>query len=65
MIHSPLQARYPELGMRADHDSKQAGVTRRKLFEGFCDSSTLMCTAHFPSPSTGRVRRWGEGFKIA
>jgi glyoxylase-like metal-dependent hydrolase (beta-lactamase superfamily II) len=21
MLHSPLQARYPELGMRADHDS--------------------------------------------
>ena len=25
MIHSPLQARYPELGMLADYDSKQAG----------------------------------------
>ena len=29
MIHSPIQARYPELGMRADHDSRQAGQTRR------------------------------------
>jgi glyoxylase-like metal-dependent hydrolase (beta-lactamase superfamily II) len=64
MIHSPLQARYPELGMRADHDSKQAGQSRRKVFERFCDSSTLMCTVHFPSPSTGRITRWGEGFKI-
>jgi glyoxylase-like metal-dependent hydrolase (beta-lactamase superfamily II) len=64
MIHSPLQARYPELGMRADHDSKQAGHSRRKVFERFCDSSTLMCTVHFPSPSTGRITRWGEGFKI-
>jgi glyoxylase-like metal-dependent hydrolase (beta-lactamase superfamily II) len=65
MIHSPLQARYPELGMRADYDSRQAGATRRRLFERFCDTSTLICTAHFPSPSTGRVTRWGEGFKIA
>jgi glyoxylase-like metal-dependent hydrolase (beta-lactamase superfamily II) len=24
MIHSPIQARYPELGMRADYDSQQA-----------------------------------------
>src|SRR5215471_14519663 len=32
MIHSPLQSRYPELGMLADYDSKQAGVTRRQLF---------------------------------
>jgi glyoxylase-like metal-dependent hydrolase (beta-lactamase superfamily II) len=64
MIHSPLQARYPELGMRADYDSKQAGATRRALFERFCDTSTLMCTAHFPAPSTGRVARWDDGFKI-
>jgi glyoxylase-like metal-dependent hydrolase (beta-lactamase superfamily II) len=65
MIHSPLQARYPELGMRADYDSKQAGQTRRKLFERFCDTATLMCTAHFPSPSTCKVTRWGEGFRLA
>ena len=64
MIHSPIQARYPELGMRVDYDSKQAGQSRRKIFERFCDTSTLMCMAHFPSPSLGRVKRWGEGFKI-
>jgi len=64
MIHSPIQARYPELGMRADYDSKQAGVSRRKVFERFCDTSTLMCMAHFPSPSIGRMSRWGDGFKF-
>jgi len=62
MIHSPLQARYPELGMLADYDSKQAGVTRRELFGKVCDTTTLMCTAHFPSPSSGRVVRHGDGF---
>ena len=64
MIHSPLQARYPELGMRADYDSPMAGVSRRKLFGDLCDTSTLVCTAHFPSPSSGRMKRWGEGFKF-
>jgi glyoxylase-like metal-dependent hydrolase (beta-lactamase superfamily II) len=64
MIHSPIQARYPELGMRADYDSKQAGVSRRQLFGRFCDTSTLFCMAHFPSPSTGRLARWDEGFKF-
>ncbi|HEX2216176.1 MAG TPA: MBL fold metallo-hydrolase [Xanthobacteraceae bacterium] len=64
MIHSPLQAKYPELGMMADFDSQQAGETRRTLFGRFCDTSTLMCTAHFPSPSTGRVMRWEDGFKF-
>jgi glyoxylase-like metal-dependent hydrolase (beta-lactamase superfamily II) len=64
MIHSPLQARYPELGMMADFDSTQAGQTRRRLFEQFCDSPTLMCTAHFPSPSTARITRWADGFRL-
>ena len=64
MIHSPIQGKYPELGMRADYDSRMAGQTRRKVFDRFCDSSTLMCVVHFPSPSTGRVRRWGDGYKF-
>jgi glyoxylase-like metal-dependent hydrolase (beta-lactamase superfamily II) len=64
MVHSPLQARYPELGMFADYDSTQSGRTRRDLFGRLCDSPTLVCTAHFPSPSIGRIRRWDDGFKI-
>ncbi len=64
MIHSPLQARYPELGMMADYDSAQAGRSRRELFGRFCDTSTLMCTAHFPSPSTARVKRWRDAFEF-
>jgi glyoxylase-like metal-dependent hydrolase (beta-lactamase superfamily II) len=64
MIHSPLQARYPEMGMFVDYDSTQSGRSRRDLFGKLCDSATVLCTAHFPSPSTGRVRRWGDGFKI-
>jgi glyoxylase-like metal-dependent hydrolase (beta-lactamase superfamily II) len=64
MIHSPLQARYPELGMRADHDSVQAGESRRKVFGRFCDTATLLCTVHFPSPSMGRIARWDDGFRL-
>lgn len=64
MIHSPIQARYPEIGMLSDYNSKQAGESRRSLFGRFCDSSTLICTAHFPSPSTGRVKRWRDAFDI-
>jgi len=64
MIHSPIQARYPELGMPVDYDSKQAGVSRRELFGRFCDTPTLFCMAHFPSPSTGRMTRWDDGFKF-
>ena len=62
MIHSPIQARYPEFGMMSDYDSAQAGRSRHELFGRFCDTSTLMCTAHFPSPSTGRFVRWKDAF---
>ena len=64
LIHSPLQARYPELGMRADYDQKQGSVTRRKFLECYCETSTLVCTGHFPSPSTGKVTRWDNGFRF-
>ncbi|HEX2336193.1 MAG TPA: MBL fold metallo-hydrolase [Hyphomicrobiaceae bacterium] len=64
MIHSPLQARYPEISMRLDYDAKQSAITRRSLFGRLCDTRTMLCFAHLPSPSTGRIARWGDGFKI-
>lgn len=63
LIHSPLQARYPEIGSRADTDPKQAAETRRRFLERYCDTPTLCCTMHFPSPSVGHIKRWGEGFR--
>src|SRR5262245_20070248 len=43
MIHSPLQARYPQIRQMSDFDPKQSAVSRRDLFGRFCDTSTLMC----------------------
>ena len=59
-----IQARYPELGMFSDYDAAQSGRTRRQVLERFCDSPTVLCTAHFPSPSLGRVARWEDGFRF-
>ena len=64
MVHSPVQVRYPEMGMFSDYDSKQAGETRRHVFGHVCDTATLMCTAHFDAPSTGRITRWDDGFRF-
>jgi glyoxylase-like metal-dependent hydrolase (beta-lactamase superfamily II) len=63
LIHSPLQARYPELSIKFDVDPVQAAATRRHLLERCCETDTLCCTAHFPSPSVGKIRRWGNGFR--
>src|SRR3984885_7426673 len=37
LIHSPLQARYPELSCKPDYDPQQAARTRRAFLERFCD----------------------------
>jgi glyoxylase-like metal-dependent hydrolase (beta-lactamase superfamily II) len=63
LMHSPLQARYPELSAKFDVDQAQAAMTRRNFMERYCDTDTVCCTAHFPSPSTGKIRRWGDGFR--
>jgi glyoxylase-like metal-dependent hydrolase (beta-lactamase superfamily II) len=62
LIHSPLQMRHPELSVKFDVDQAQAAATRRDFLERYCDTNTLCCTAHFPSPSAGRIRRCGGGF---
>jgi glyoxylase-like metal-dependent hydrolase (beta-lactamase superfamily II) len=61
-MHSPLQTRYPELSMKFDIDPTAAANTRRSLLERLCDTGTLCCTAHFPSPSAGRIKRRGDAF---
>jgi glyoxylase-like metal-dependent hydrolase (beta-lactamase superfamily II) len=60
--HSPIQTRLPELSPMFDVDPKQSAITRRNFFERYCDTDTLCCTAHFPSPSSGKIRRKGNGF---
>jgi glyoxylase-like metal-dependent hydrolase (beta-lactamase superfamily II) len=62
LMHSPLQTRHPELSVKFDVDQAQAAVTRRNFLERYCDTDTLCCTAHFPSPSVGKIRRKGSGF---
>ena len=63
LMHSPLQARYPELSAKFDVDQAQAATTRRSFLERYCDTDTTCCTAHFPSPSAGKIRRCGNGFR--
>jgi glyoxylase-like metal-dependent hydrolase (beta-lactamase superfamily II) len=62
LMHTPLQTLHPELSPKFDVDPKQAAVTRRSFLERYCDTDTLCCTAHFPSPSTGKIRRKGNAF---
>jgi glyoxylase-like metal-dependent hydrolase (beta-lactamase superfamily II) len=62
LMHTPLQTLYPELSPKFDVDPAQAAVTRRNFLERYCDTDTLCCTAHFPSPSVGKIKRKGNAF---
>lgn len=64
LMHSPLQVRYPDLGHRADYDSVLSSRSRRAIFERFSDTPTLICPAHFPSPSLGYLIRSADGFSF-
>jgi glyoxylase-like metal-dependent hydrolase (beta-lactamase superfamily II) len=63
LMHAPIQTRFPHLNYARDAVPELAAATRRSFLERYCDTKTLCCTAHFPAPSVGRIRRWDEGFK--
>jgi glyoxylase-like metal-dependent hydrolase (beta-lactamase superfamily II) len=65
LMHSPIQALYPEMSVKFDVDPAAAATTRRSFLERYCDTDTLCCTAHFPSPSVGQIKRKGSGFVCA
>jgi hypothetical protein len=50
--------------MRAAPARYPGVATRRQFFERYCDTDTLCCTMHFPSPSVGHVKRWASGFRL-
>jgi glyoxylase-like metal-dependent hydrolase (beta-lactamase superfamily II) len=62
LMHSPLQTLYPELSIKFDVDPAKAATTRRSFLERYCDTDTMCCTAHFPSPSVGKIKRKGNAF---
>ncbi len=62
LMHTPLQLRHPELSPKFDVDPVLAATTRRQFLERYCDTDTLCCTAHFPSPTVGKIRRKGNAF---
>jgi hypothetical protein len=63
-MHSPIQCRYPEWAAWPDWDAEQAKRTRRAFLERHCESDTLICTAHFPLPSAGRIVPEGDDFRF-
>jgi glyoxylase-like metal-dependent hydrolase (beta-lactamase superfamily II) len=62
LMHSPVQCREPAWEPWPDWDVAEAIRTRRAFLERYCETDTLVCTAHFPLPSAGHIVRAGDAF---
>ncbi len=65
VIHHPLQLVRPEWSCRACEDPAQSARTRTAMLERVADSDTLLCPAHFASPTMGHVLSapGGDGYR--
>ena len=63
MIHTPVQCIELSWVSIADVDPVLAGQTRRAFLERYCNTDTLICGTHFPSPSFGYIVPHGEVFQ--
>lgn len=64
LMHCPVQCKHPEWTAWPDWDADMAKATRREFLERYCDTSTLVCTAHFPLPSAGLIVPDGDAFRF-
>jgi len=55
VIHHPLQLIRPDWSSRACEDPHLSAVSRTKMLESVADTNTLLCPAHFGSPTMGHV----------
>jgi glyoxylase-like metal-dependent hydrolase (beta-lactamase superfamily II) len=62
VIHHPLQFAYPEWSSRFCEDPAQSRATRTALIERLAGDGEVLLTAHFPTPTAGRVAASGEAF---
>lgn len=62
LIHSPVQLAEPDWNCNSDYDIAAAIQTRKDYLKTYCDTDTLILTAHFPSPSVGHIVSRGDRF---
>ena len=64
LMHSPVQCAEPHWHAMSDADPDLARTSRRRFLDQNCGADRLVLTAHFPSPSVGRVAREGDAFRF-
>jgi glyoxylase-like metal-dependent hydrolase (beta-lactamase superfamily II) len=64
IVHNPLQFADLEVASTFDVDPEAARATRRSVFPGWADGTTLVIGTHFGSPTAGTLRPDGDGYRF-
>jgi len=64
ILHTPAQLIDLSLSSRFCHDPVQAARTREAMVHGLADTSTVLFSGHFPSPTAGRIVARNDHFRF-
>ncbi len=64
MLHTAAQLAQPDLASRFCWDPVMSTATRKQMIDRYCETDTVLLTAHFPTPTAGRIVRNGDAFKL-
>ncbi len=64
MMHHPIQIARPDLHANFDTDSAWAARTRQAFVEAQARSGALVIGSHFADPTSGRITRDGDGWRL-
>lgn len=65
VCHTAAQFAMPSLSSKFCSDPVKSAETRTRLIESVADTDTLFLTAHFPTPTAGRIVGKGDAFRFA
>ena len=63
-VHHPCQMGHTDWTSGVDYDAAQATRTRNEVFGRLAETPTLVTGTHFATPTAGRIRRDGTGFRF-
>ena len=62
LMHTPLQLAEPGWSPTFEYDMTASTNTRKSFLDTYCESDSLILTAHFPSPSIGHIIPRGDAY---
>ncbi|MFT4823344.1 MAG: glyoxylase-like metal-dependent hydrolase (beta-lactamase superfamily II) [Halioglobus sp.] len=63
-VHHPCQMARLDWGSAADLDGAEADATRRRVFESYADTPTLIIGTHFAGATAGTIVRDGDAYRL-